>query len=297
MTKCECYHEREECIYNCPPIFKTYSVCYGTRECDECYCGGDRSKCDFYPEIRKQALEETNEEIWKDIKGYEGLYQVSNLGNVRSLPNQKHKDNIILKQRISNGYYQVTLYKNNQPKAIYVHRLVAEAFIPNPDDLPQIGHRDENNFKTGDDCNNRADNLYWCTLKENCNTPKRRERLKLNNHGMKGHNHTEETKRKMSEAQRGEKGYWYGKHLSQETKDKISKAAKGKNNKQCKAVRCIETGIVYYSATNAGEETHNRANAIIACCRGKRKTCGGLHWEYVMTKAEAEKKLGVHIVD
>lgn len=297
MERCDCYEEREECIYNLPPKFRTYGVCLGTKEQDRCSCGADPSKCNFYESVRKKALEETNEEIWKDVKGYEGLYQVSNLGNVMSLPNQIHKGNVILKQRISNGYYQVTLYKNHEVKAIYVHRLVAEAFIPNPDNLPQVGHKDENNFKTGDDCNNNANNLYWCTLKENCNTPKRRERLKSNNHGMEGKSHTEETKRKMSEAQKGEKGYWYGKHLSQETKNKISKAAKGKNNKRCKPVRCIETGIIYYSAKKAEEETHSRANGIIACCRGKRKTCGGFHWEYVVTRIEAEKQLGVKIVD
>ena len=118
-----------------------------------------------------------------------------------------------------------------------------------------------------------------------------------NKEGGANGKHTEETKRKMSEAQKGEKGYWYGKHLSQETKNKISKAAKGKNNKRCKPVRCIETGIIYYSAKKAEEETHSRANGIIACCRGKRKTCGGFHWEYVVTRTEAEKQLGVKIVD
>ena len=59
----------------------------------------------------------------------------------------------------------------------------------------------------------------------------------------------------------------------------------------------MKANIIYYSATNAGEETHNRANGIIACCRGKRKTCGGFHWEYVVTRAEAAEKLGVDIID
>ena len=296
MGQCKCYETRLEPIETNSIFQHTYGVCLGTKEVDRCNCGGDESECDFYEYKRKRAFEGDNEEIWKDVKGYEGLYKISNFGNVVSLPNQTHKGYIILKQRISNGYYQVALYKDGKAKNFCVHRLVAEAFIPNPDNLPQVGHKDENNFKTGDDCNNHVNNLYWCTLKDNCNTPKRCERLSLNNHGMKGKHHTEDTKRKMSEARKGEKAYWYGKQMSQETKNKISRSHKGQNNKRCRPVRCVETGIIYYSAKNAGEETHNRPNAITACCKGKRKTCGGLHWEYVMTKAEAEKKYRIRIV-
>lgn len=98
------------------------------------------------------------EEIWKDIEGYEGLYQVSNMGRVRSL-----RRNIILRQCITNGYERIILYTNNIPKGYSVHRLVANAFIPNPDNLPQVNHKDEN--KT----NNCVDNLEWCTQKYNIN--------------------------------------------------------------------------------------------------------------------------------
>ena len=99
------------------------------------------------------------EEIWQDIEGYEGLYQVSNLGRVKSLRN-----NIILSQSITrNGYKNVILYTNNIRKLYLVHRLVATAFIPNPDNLPQVNHKDEN--KT----NNRVDNLEWCDCKYNIN--------------------------------------------------------------------------------------------------------------------------------
>lgn len=235
------------------------------------------------------------EEIWKDIENYEGLYQVSNLGRVKSLPNVNHKNEIILKPSISNGYYSVALNKSGKQKRIYIHRLVAEAFIPNPHNLPQVGHKDENNFKTGDGCNNCVDNLEWCTHKENSNTPKRAERLKKNNRGMKGKHHSEETKQKMSNSQKGEKGYWYGKTMSETTRKKISESKKGMNNKRCKAVKCIETSEIYYSAKNAQDNTGCRANAITACCKGKRKTCGGFHWEYA-TKSEAEAKFNIKIV-
>lgn len=98
------------------------------------------------------------EEIWKDIEGYEDLYQVSNMGRVRSL-----RRNIILRQGIRNGYERVVLSTNNIPKKYSVHRLVAHAFIPNPDNLPQVNHKDENRT------NNCADNLEWCTQEYNIN--------------------------------------------------------------------------------------------------------------------------------
>lgn len=98
------------------------------------------------------------EEIWKDIEGYEGMYQVSNMGRVKSL-----RRNIILSQGIANGYEMVTLSTNNISKGYYIHRLVANAFIPNPDNLPQVNHKDENKL------NNCVDNLEWCTQEYNIN--------------------------------------------------------------------------------------------------------------------------------
>lgn len=110
-------------------------------------------------------------EIWKDIKGYEGYYQVSNYGRVRSLDrtvvdswctrNLKGK---ILKQTKHNGkqkYYYVSLSKDNQIKKVFVHRLVARAFISNMKIKPQVNHKDGNPF------NNKVENLEWVTNAEN----------------------------------------------------------------------------------------------------------------------------------
>ena len=101
-------------------------------------------------------------EIWKDIKDYEGHYQVSNLGRVKSI---KFGKEIILKQHINikGGYYYVCLLKNGKHKNYYVHRLVAEAFLPITDNLPQVNHKDENKL------NNSVDNLEWCDAKYNIN--------------------------------------------------------------------------------------------------------------------------------
>ena len=96
-------------------------------------------------------------EQWRDIRGYEGLYQISNLGRVKNLCSDK-----VLKITINrNGYCMVGLRKNSKTKLYQLHRLVAEAFIPNPDNLPQVNHKDENKQ------NPYADNLEWCTAKYN----------------------------------------------------------------------------------------------------------------------------------
>lgn len=103
------------------------------------------------------------EEIWKDIKDYEGLYQVSNLGRVRSLPRKgTYKDIHILKLgKNHKGYLQVKLSKDSVLKCKSIHRLVAEVFIPNPDNKPQVNHKDTNKE------NNCVNNLEWVTNLEN----------------------------------------------------------------------------------------------------------------------------------
>lgn len=102
------------------------------------------------------------EEIWKDIKGYEGLYQVSNCGRVKSLRNRSnHKEEIIMKQSIVMGYSVISLCKESISKMYKIHRLVANAFIKNPNGKPQVNHKD------GNKQNNNAENLEWVTAKEN----------------------------------------------------------------------------------------------------------------------------------
>ena len=99
------------------------------------------------------------EEIWKDIEGFVGIYEISNFGNVR------RKDNKRMKKTSLNyyGYPQVNLCKNGKSFLFRIHRLVALAFIPNPENLPMINHKDENPL------NSHVDNLEWCDAKYNVN--------------------------------------------------------------------------------------------------------------------------------
>ena len=122
-------------------------------------------------------------EIWKEVEGYEGLYQVSNFGRIKSLKRKtSHISEIILKQSLDNyGYPIVSLCKNNKKKTKTVHRLVASAFVCNPYNFFFVFHIDENK------CNNNASNLEWCDAKYNSNYGTRTDRsvCKLRQNGCK----------------------------------------------------------------------------------------------------------------
>lgn len=111
-------------------------------------------------------------EIWKPIAGYEGLYEVSNFGNVASLNYRQTGNRVVLKlNKLKAGYSLAHLSKGGEEKAFLVHRLVAEAFIPNPNNDKYVNHKDE------DKGNNNAYNLEWCSHKYNDNYGTRNERL------------------------------------------------------------------------------------------------------------------------
>lgn len=116
-----------------------------------------------------------NKEIWKDISNFEGRYMVSNLGRVKSLKYRHHNKEEILKQENNFNYKRVCLFtKDGKRHHFRVHRLVAMAFIPNPNKYKEINHKDEN------PSNNCVDNLEWCEHKYNINYGTRTEKAKLN---------------------------------------------------------------------------------------------------------------------
>lgn len=116
------------------------------------------------------ALDRLGEEKWADIVGLEGLYQVSSFGRIKRLPGYRKscrgsksylKEKILRPHKDKDGYYIISL--RNRGKTYKIHRLVAQAFIPNPNNFPQINHKDENKE------NNMVENLEWCTSKYNNN--------------------------------------------------------------------------------------------------------------------------------
>lgn len=132
--------------------------------------------------------------MFKDIKDYEN-YQISDTGIVVNKKTGRE-----LKQQEKKGYMNVSLFKNGKKKNKLVHRLVAEAFIENVKNYPQINHKNENTY------DNRVDNLEWCTQRYNNNYGTYRERARirmLENNPFKGKHHTEETKERMRKAKLG----------------------------------------------------------------------------------------------
>lgn len=194
-------------------------------------------------------------EIWKDVVGYEGLYQVSNLGRVMNIRKNKLASLVLN----TNGYYRVNVSKNKTWKLMYVHRLVAEAFVEKIEGKTQIDHID------GDRMNNRATNLRWCTQKENANFPIAKERRSESHKGkvgilnpMYGKKRPIEVVNKMAHSM----ALKYNMPVIQYTKD-------GKFVKEwiCAAVAEKYIGV--------------NQNHIRDCCRGKVKSAGGYIWKFI----------------
>jgi len=186
------------------------------------------------------------QEIWKDIKGYERKYQISNFGNVKSLnyARQNIEKNLILRLD-GKGYPFVTLGKGDGCQK-RVHRLVAGAFISNTKNKPYINHKD------GNPLNNFVENLEWCTPKENM----------IHKIKSLGYKHSKETKMKIGKKAKGRPIH-----------ENTTKA-------KYKSVKCLNTGQIFISQVEAERATGVNHKYISACCLGSRKTAGNLSWEF-----------------
>lgn len=232
------------------------------------------------------------EEVWKDIPGYEGLYQVSNTGEVKSLNYRGSGETKLLKQSTNKkGYKRVVLCKNRKKKNHSVHRLVAITFIPNPDNLPIVNHIDE--CKS----NNMVSNLEWCTLVYNNAYGTRNERISENkkgktyseehkkkiSEGKKGKHRSEETKKKISESLKGENNPFYGKHHSEESKKKMSESSKGNNTKPILMYDRKGNFIRRFDSIADANEYFGKdryCGGINDCLRGRNKTAYGYIFKY-----------------
>lgn len=198
-----------------------------------------------------------NQEIWKDIKDYEGSYQISNLGRVKSLSRKmwngnsfwESKERILKSSQDKDGYLLVGLHKNNKKKMCKIHRLVAIHFIDNPYNKPEVNHID------GDKSNNCADNLEWVTSSENSIHAYKSGLLKI------------------------KKG----------KENPLHYKFKGANNPTAKKVKCITTGKIFETILEGANYYNIKSSSdIVSCCRGRQKSAGKhpvtgekLIWEYL----------------
>lgn len=237
-------------------------------------------------------------EEWRPVVGYEGLYEVSDWGRVRSVLRVVKCGNGKGSERIFGGkiikfsykkngkYHRYYLHKKGEKnKWFSCHRLVAEAFIPNPDNKPCIDHID------GNPENNSVYNLRWATHQENSNNPITLQRLKEANSGDRnpmygrcgennpnfGKHLSNEIRQKISE---NNAKYWLGKHFSDETRKKISEAKQKMRKKVCQYTL---DGILikeYHSLTAAAKENGFSSGNICSCCNGKHEKMYGYKWKY-----------------
>ena len=185
--------------------------------------------------------------IWKDIVGYEGLYQVSDVGNVRSLKyNNTSKTKYMKIYTEKTGYQRVCLSKDGKKTNKRIHRLVAEAFLDNPNCYEVVNH------KNGDKTNNKVSNLEWCS---------------------RSHNQQHAYDNNLIKKKFGSDHWNYGKT--------------GDLNATSKKVLCVTTGEIFGSAHDASRKYNLNFSNICSCCRGSRNYCGKLNdgtklrWEYL----------------
>lgn len=230
------------------------------------------------------------QEVWLPVVGFEGFYEVSNLGRVRSLERIVRRTNGTHLQKAKEmklrfdpqGYSRVTLCTNGVARHFLVHRLVAMAFIPNPDNKPSIDHLD------GCPSNNRVDNLRWVSAKENAENPVTRQRvLDARKFGPDHHNFgkpkSDEVKAKMSKTIH-ERGYTPEQLRVRSINSKYGRKSRGKEHYRAKKIEqytldgtfirlwdCVKYAADFYGIRHSG---------ITNNLTGRSNKCHGFIWKY-----------------
>lgn len=230
----------------------------------------------------------------KKIKDFDN-YTINKKGEVFNTVTQKFKK----PQQYKNGYLFVSLYQNGRNKIFLIHRLVAEAFLPNPENKPCVGHWDC--IRT----NNNVENLYWCSQKENMNNTITKKNISKS---RQGYTPSEETKKKMSESASkrvGELNSFYGKKHTDQFKKESSDRMKKKIStnleykkkmddariiSHCKLFKPKDqidpiTGEIiktWYDYVEFSKSEYN-SKCVRRCCEGERKTYKGFIWKYHQT--------------
>ena len=210
---------------------------------------------------QKQDLIPMEGEVWKDIEGFEGLYQCSSEGRIRSVDRittmkngvrRRTRGTVLSPSLYMDGYLRYRLCKNGKHMPFGGHKLVAEAFIPNPENKPIVHHKNRNRS------DNRVENLEWMTYEEH-----QMEHSKEISNGLKG------------------------RHLSEESRNKIAMAILGRTGKECPnsipIVQLSKDGEFireWDSMSDVMRELGIPTTTISKCCRWKRKTAGGYIWKY-----------------
>lgn len=251
--------------------------------------------------------------IWKDVPNYEGLYQVSNLGRVKSNHNGKGHKPKVLTNIPRNGYVSVILCKNKSQKNVFVHRLVAKCFVPNPENKPCVNHID------GNKSNPCAYNLEWCTQKENIShaiknglfNPKENPSIKKSRKGERATNPIYQFDKNgnfikkwdscrdicdylgvkdshiydcISGKCRSAYGFAWSKIPTMST-GKITNAKRNKSGGR-KGTKVNQYDLdgnfirSFSSQKDASNSTKANQSGISFCCKGKTKTSGGFIWKY-----------------
>lgn len=210
--------------------------------------------------LRWSRFSESQEgEEWLPVNGYEGLYEISNMGRLRSLYNGV----VTYGEKKKDGYMVFRLYKDHHGRVFLIHVLVAMAFLPNPKNKRYVDHI---NCIRSD---NRAANLRWVTAKENANNPITLQRYRERPITPM----SQEARQKLSEQRKGKKNPFFNQTHKAEFIERISKPLVQLTS-DGKLVR------VWKSATEASRELMVCREAINRCCRGLSKTSFGFRWVY-----------------